>query len=206
MKIDDIVKNDKIDVVCVDMWQTIADVPRSKSAVVSIAGKLGIEPRKLVRLLEKESDIFTRPGSVSEQLSVFLLNRLSSSDIDDSVAAWRDAPKHSKITGSGRFLVDMLKGLGYPLVLVSNVDQYGMENFPDRKFLEANFDKLYLSYCLGTCKPSAKFFESVRRDFSTCFSRMLVVGDDPFSDQKAANTLGMFYLHPNDISSPSSGK
>ncbi len=79
-------------------------------------------------------------------------------------------------------------------MLVTNVDQYGFETFPDQEFIRKHFARVYASFDLGFCKPDPRIFEAIRGDYSAKFRDMLLIGDDPKNDGGAARDLGMDFM------------
>lgn len=185
---------DRYDVICFDMWQTIAgtEVPMFKE----MARILGTDIKSVVYLLQEEGFFLQKGGfeSIKKVVEKNFSGKCDSATISKVLDLCREAPKKAYITGTGRALVEECYRSGKPLVLISNVDQYSYEVFPERGYLESRFDKFYLSYELGMAKPNLRIFEKIKEDYSTDYSRMLFIGDDLKNDKQPAESLGIGFI------------
>jgi len=169
-----------------DMWQTIAD--NGSPLMPEIAKILNMPLQTVVHSVFAE--VFTQKGDIADLLNTSLKG-FNTSQREQIIKLWKEAPKQAYITREGRLLVEKHYSTHTPLALVSNVDQYGFENFPELDYLKSRFDRFYLSFELGMSKPDLRIFEKMRSDYKTQFSRMLLIGDDEISDQEPATILGI---------------
>ncbi len=79
----------------------------------------------------------------------------------------------------------------YKLVLLSNTDNFSLQQVMDKFDLAKYFDKIYLSCETGYLKHNPESFKMIFKDFNIKPEEALMVGDSPQSDLKSAEAAGV---------------
>jgi len=182
------------DVICFDMWQTIAET--KVPTFLEMARILNTDIKSVVYLLQNDGFFLQRGGfeNIQRIIEKHFAGKCDQAAIKKVLDLFKEAPKKAYITEKGRALLEECYESGKPLVLISNVDQYSFEVFPEREYLDSRFDRFYLSYELGMSKPDLRIFEKIRRDYDTKYSKMLFIGDDNKNDKVPAERLGIDFI------------
>jgi HAD superfamily hydrolase (TIGR01549 family) len=79
----------------------------------------------------------------------------------------------------------------YQVILVSNTDNFSIEQVLEKYDLKELFDHIFLSYNLGVIKTDKNFFKQVLSELNLAVEDVVVVGDSIQSDIMAAKRMDM---------------
>ena len=79
----------------------------------------------------------------------------------------------------------------YKLILVSNTDNFSINQVLDKFQLREYFDHVFLSYEVGLLKTDPKFLKKVLKETKLAAEDCVLVGDSILSDMEAAKEAGI---------------
>jgi|SRR3989344_1829016 len=79
----------------------------------------------------------------------------------------------------------------YKLILVSNTDNFSINQVLDKFQLREYFDHVFLSYEVGLLKTDPKFLKKVLKETKLAAEDCVLVGDSILSDMEAAREAGI---------------
>ncbi|MEK6905802.1 MAG: HAD family hydrolase [Nanoarchaeota archaeon] len=79
----------------------------------------------------------------------------------------------------------------YTLILVSNTDNFSINQVLDKFQLREYFDHIFLSYDVGLIKTDKKFLKKVLKETKLAAEECIFVGDSILSDMEAAKEAGI---------------
>ena len=185
------------DVICIDLWQTLAESPLS--AIQSMADLCALPVKEILEDI-KRTPIYLSRGDTRAFLEDYLTGRgIIMPKRIALLQEWEESVRKAYITEQGKAIIAKCSATGSPLALVSNVDCYGFENLPFRDDLLRHFPRRYLSFETGICKPNKRLLELIREDHSAIYPKMLFIGNDPLDDEAPAREVGIPFLYPSEV-------
>ena len=110
--------------------------------------------------------------------------------LDELVGMWNKAWMLAHPYDETKEVLEKLKEK-YHLVLVSNTDNFSINNVLEKFAMKEMFDKIYFSYEVGLIKTNKNFFKHVLNDLNIQVKNCVMVGDSIQSDIMAAKKIGM---------------
>ena len=111
-------------------------------------------------------------------------------DIDYLVGMWNKSWMLSSMYPEVKQVLESLKSK-YRLVLVSNTDNFSINRALDKFQLHSYFEKMFLSYELGTIKTDEEFMSTILEELKVLPSDCVMVGDSVQSDIEPAERAGV---------------
>lgn len=183
----------QIEIIIFDFWQTLADSelkPSDLFNVLMLHQKMDF--KSFVKILSC-SDIFLKNIAIEDSIKILLSDLNIKKDeflIEKTTLLWKEMAKKAFIMNGAKELLLNLKHRGYTLCLLTNIDKYGYEYFPDSEIFDF-FDYQLLSYSTGIAKPSATCWKTIKNNYKIGFERMMMVGDSYGNDILPAKRLGV---------------
>lgn len=174
-------------VIIFDLWQTIAFIKTKPSQLLKSCLNLNDEE---VDDFIFNSGFFTKNQKFETIIKKHFKNKYSDDLVKDFINKWHKNNKTAYLDDQVKELILTLKK-NYVLVLLTNVDKDGFESFPEKAFLENNFDHLHLSYISGFVKPNTEYLKMILNKCSIAPENVVMIGDSYQLDILPANALGI---------------
>jgi FMN phosphatase YigB (HAD superfamily) len=180
-------------IIIFDLWQTLADSTLKPSSLFDelFLSEAKVTRKEFLRYLF-QSDLYLEDISLEEGIKNFLsgLGIYDKENLKKVVSLWKEMSQKSFLIDGVEKLLLALKAGGYTLCLLTNIDKYGYENFPNKNILRY-FDYQFLSYSHCLKKPDTKCWEVIRNHYKTECGNMTMVGDSLEDDILPAKSLGL---------------
>lgn len=177
----------KIKLIVFDLWQTIADIPLKPIGEIYNICKPGVSLEKFINDI-RGSDVFISDLDIEDTLSSFLSMYPEAVNFNDCILRWKEITTESYLIEDS---IGVLKELSkkYKLVLCSDTDKYGFENFAFKEIL-IYFDSFFISYQKGVRKSNLELWRLIIKHYPNLNpENILVVGDSENEDIKPAKKL-----------------
>ncbi|MCR4633157.1 MAG: HAD family hydrolase [Erysipelotrichaceae bacterium] len=126
--------------------------------------------------------------------------------IRETAALFRTcSTSHLRLYAGAKELLKMLKEKGKRVYLLSNAQElFTMKELEELGIL-ADFDDIFISSAYGYRKPDPGFFEALIEKHGLNVNKSLMIGNDPDSDIKGADSVSMDSYYIRSALSPKEG-
>lgn len=182
-----------IKIIIFDFWQTLADSEIKPSDLfdkLMLSRKINL--KKFIEILSC-SDIFLKDIALKNSMKILMSDLNIYNDesiIKAAILIWKEMAQKAFLLKGAKELLLNLKNRGYTLCLLTNIDKFGYEHFPNKEIFSL-FDYQILSYLAGIAKPNIKCWMAIKNYYKVEFERMIMIGDSYENDTLPAQKLGI---------------
>lgn len=177
-----------IKIVIIDLWQTLADIPRKPLSEIYQLSQSELNLEQFISDFKK-SEVFTTDKPIEDTLTSFLSKYPETTNYDRCIQEWKKIASEAFLIKDAQDFINKIKEK-YQLVLCTDIDTYGYENFKFKEIFDC-FSIKFRSYKVGKVKSQIEFWNLLSNHYSSIPPESILVIGDSFSDDiKNPKSLG----------------